>query len=110
VSVLTTTIRGLKHHGVNAGALPCPPGKPIPKEYFQATKENFKWLEDGVENMAHHIRTIKKAGINPVVCLNSFHFDSDEELALVRRVAEAEGARAPVSRHCQFGGERAMRS
>ena len=34
VSVLTTTIRGLKHHGVNAGALPCPPGKPVPKEYF----------------------------------------------------------------------------
>jgi formyltetrahydrofolate synthetase len=108
VSVLTTTIRGLKHHGVNAGALPCPPGKPVPKEYFEATKENFKWLEDGVENMAHHIRTIKKAGINPVVCLNSFHFDSDEELALVRRVAEAEGARAPVSRHWQFGGEGAL--
>jgi len=65
VSVLTTTIRGLKHHGVNAGALPCPPGKPVPKEYFEATKENFKWLEDGVENMAHHIRTIKKSRYQP---------------------------------------------
>ncbi|MEE8328543.1 MAG: formate--tetrahydrofolate ligase, partial [Thermodesulfovibrionia bacterium] len=38
VSVITTTIRGLKHHGVNAGALPCPPGKPLPQEYF---KENL---------------------------------------------------------------------
>ena len=108
VSVLTTTVRGLKHHGVNAGALPCPPGKPIPKEYFQATKENFKWLEDGVENMAHHIRTIKKSGIKPVVCINAFHYDSEEEHALIRRVAEAEGARVAVSKHWQFGGEGAL--
>ena len=46
------------------------------------------------ENLLHHIRTIKKAGINPVVCINAFHFDSKEEHDLVRRVCEAEGARA----------------
>jgi len=55
VSVITTTIRGLKHHGVKAGALPCPPGKPIPKEYFQ---ENLAWLEDGVGNLLHHVKTV----------------------------------------------------
>ena len=108
VSVLTTTIRGLKHHGVNAGALPCPPGKPVPKEYFEATKANFKWLEDGVQNAVHHVRTIKKSGINPVVCINAFHFDSKEEHDLVRRVCEAEGARVAVSKHWQFGGEGAL--
>jgi formyltetrahydrofolate synthetase len=27
VSVLTATVRGLKHHGIKAGALPCPPGR-----------------------------------------------------------------------------------
>jgi len=108
VSVLTTTIRGLKHHGVNAGALPCPPGRPVPKEYFEATKANFKWLEDGVENAVHHIRTIKKSGINPVVCLNAFHFDTKEEHDFVRRICEAEGARVAVSRHWQFGGEGAL--
>ena len=79
VSVLTATVRGLKHHGVNAGALPCPPGKPVPKEYFSSAKETMKWLEEGVQNAVHHVRTIKKAGINPVVCINAFHFDSDEE-------------------------------
>lgn len=108
VAVLTTTVRGLKHHGVNAGALPCPPGKPIPKEYFEATPQTFKWLEDGVQNAVHHIRTIKKAGINPVVCINAFHFDSKEEHDLIRRVCEAEGARVAVSRHWQFGGEGAL--
>jgi len=108
VAVLTTTVRGLKHHGVNAGALPCPPGKPIPKEYFEASPTTFKWLEDGVQNAVHHIRTIKKAGIKPVVCINAFHFDSKEEHDLVRRVCEAEGARVAVSRHWQYGGEGAL--
>jgi formyltetrahydrofolate synthetase len=108
VAVLTTTVRGLKHHGVNAGALPCPPGKPIPKEYFSASPETMKWLEDGVQNAVHHVRTIKKAGINPVVCINSFHFDTPEEHAVIRRACEAEGARVAVSKHWQFGGEGAL--
>jgi len=108
VSVLTATVRGLKHHGIKAGALPCPPGKPVPKEYFSASKETMKWLEEGVENAVHHVRTIKKSGINPVVCINSFHFDSDEEHGLIRRACEAEGARVAVSKHWQFGGEGAL--
>ena len=68
----------------------------------------MKWLEEGVQNAVHHIRTIKKAGINPVVCINAFHFDSKEEHDLVRRVCEAEGARVAVSKHWQFGGEGAL--
>ncbi len=105
VSVITTTIRGLKHHGVNAGALPCPPGKPIPKEYFE---ENLAWLEDGTANVIHHINTVKKAGINPVVCINSFHTDTDEEIKLTKRMCEEAGARVAVSRHWQYGGEGAL--
>jgi formate--tetrahydrofolate ligase len=108
VAVLTATVRGLKHHGVAAGALPCPPGKPVPKEYFSASPETMKWLEEGVMNAVHHVRTIKKAGINPVVCINAFHFDSKEEHDLIRRVCEAEGARVAVSKHWQFGGEGAL--
>ncbi len=105
VSVITTTIRGLKHHGVNAGALPCPPGKPIPKEYF---KENLAWLEDGMANVLHHIKTVKKAGVNPVVCINSFHTDTKEEIKLTKAMCEAVGARVAVSRHWQYGGEGAL--
>jgi formate--tetrahydrofolate ligase len=105
VSVITTTIRGLKHHGVNAGAPPCPPGKPIPKEYF---KENLAWLEDGMANLIHHINTVKKAGINPVVCINAFHTDTKEEIKLTKRMCEEVGARVAVSRHWQYGGEGAL--
>ena len=108
VSVLTATVRGLKHHGVNAGALPCPPGRPVPKEYFSSSKETMKWLEEGVQNAVHHVRNIKKAGINPVVCINAFHFDSKEEHDVIRQACEAEGARVAVSKHWQFGGEGAL--
>ena len=105
VSVITTTIRGLKHHGVNAGALPCPPGKPIPKEYFV---ENLAWLEDGMANLLQHIKTVKKAGINPVVAINAFHSDTKAEIALTRKMAEQAGARVAVSEHWAKGGDGAL--
>jgi formyltetrahydrofolate synthetase len=105
VSVITATIRALKHHGVNAGALPVVPGRPIPKEYFE---ENLKWLEDGMKNVIHHIGTVKKAGINPVVCINRFHTDTDEEVNLTKKMCEAAGARVAVSQHWKYGGEGAL--
>ncbi len=105
VSVITATIRALKHHGVNAGAPPVVPGRPIPKEYF---KENLAWLEDGMANVIHHINTVKKAGINPVVCINKFHTDTKDEIKLTRKMCEAAGARVAVSEHWQYGGEGAL--
>ena len=57
----------------------------------------MKWLEEGVQNTVHHVRNIKKAGINPVVCINAFHFDSKEEHNVIRRACEAEGARVAGS-------------
>jgi formyltetrahydrofolate synthetase len=105
VSVITTTVRGLKHHGVNAGALPCPPGKPIPKEYFE---ENLAWLEDGMGNLVQHINTVNKAGINAVVCINQFHADTKAEIDLCRKMAEQAGARVAVSEHWLKGGDGAL--
>jgi formyltetrahydrofolate synthetase len=105
VSVITATIRALKHHGVKAGAPPVIPGKPIPKEYF---KENLKWLEDGMANVIHHIHTVKKAGINPVVCINRFHTDTNAEVKLTRKMCEEAGARVAESNHWKYGGEGAL--
>ena len=102
VSVITATIRALKHHGVNAGAPAVVPGRPIPKEYFE---ENLAWLEDGMANLVHHINTVKKAGINPVVCINSFHTDTQEEVRLTKKMCEQAGARVALSEHWLKGGE-----
>ncbi len=101
-AVLVATIRALKCHG---GA-PIPvPGRPMPEEYMT---EQVGWVEEGCKNLNHHINTVKKAGINPVVCINAFYTDTDNEIKAVRRLAEQAGARVAVSKHWQFGGEGAL--
>jgi formate--tetrahydrofolate ligase len=102
VSILTTTIRALKMHG---GGPKVVAGLALPADY---TKENLALLEKGVANMVHLIGVIRKSGINPVVCINSFHTDTKAEIALVRKHAEAAGARCAVSEHWAKGGEGAL--
>jgi len=43
-----------------------------------------------------------------VVCINSFHTDTKDEIALVRRTAEQAGAVVAVSEHWLKGGEGAL--
>jgi formate--tetrahydrofolate ligase len=102
VSVLVATIRALKMHG---GGPKVVAGLPLPDAY---TKEDLKTLEKGLANMVHHINTIKTAGINPVVCINSFHTDTKAEIAMVRKAAEAAGARCAFSSHWADGGDGAL--
>ena len=102
VSILVASIRALKMHG---GGPKVVPGVPLPDDY---TKENLKTLEKGLPNLLHHINTIKTAGINPVVCINSFPTDTPTEVAMVKKAAEAAGARCAVSQHWAKGGEGAL--
>jgi formate--tetrahydrofolate ligase len=102
VSVLTTTIRALKMHG---GGPKVVAGLPIPEEY---TREDLGLLESGLSNMLHHINTIRTSGINPVVCINAFHTDTKDEIAMVRKAAEKAGARCAVSTHWANGGDGAL--
>jgi formate--tetrahydrofolate ligase len=101
-AVVVATVRALKCHG---GA-PIPvPGKPIPAEY---KGENVRWVEKGCENLIHHIKTVEKAGVSPVVCINAFYTDTENEIKVIKRLAEAAGARVAVSRHWQYGGDGAL--
>ena len=102
VSVLTTTIRALKMHG---GGPKVVAGLPLPESYAQ---EDLGLLEKGLPNMVHHINIIRTSGINPVVCINSFHTDTKDEIAMVRKAAEAAGARCAVSTHWADGGDGAL--
>lgn len=102
VSVLVATIRSLKMHG---GGPAVKPGVPLDTAY---TSQNCELVEQGLCNLLHHIRTVQKSGIKPVVCLNSFHTDTPEEVAIVRRAVEAAGARFAVSEHWLKGGEGAI--
>jgi len=102
VSVITSTVRALKMHG---GGPKVVAGLPLDSSY---TKENLPLLEKGVANLVHHIGIVKQAGINPVVCINSFHTDTKEEIALLRKAAEKAGARCAVSSHWANGGDGAL--
>ena len=102
VSVLTSTIRALKMHG---GGPKVVPGIAMHEVY---TKENLELVEKGCENMVHMIGVIRKAGINPVVCVNRFYTDTDAEVAIVKKAAEAAGARCAESKHWEKGGEGAL--
>jgi len=102
VSVIVATIRALKMHG---GGPKVVPGRSLPVEYNQ---ENLELLEKGIPNLLHHIGIIKKAGINPVVCINAFDADTKEEVAMVRRYVEGAGARCVFSEHWLKGGEGAL--
>jgi formyltetrahydrofolate synthetase len=102
VSVLTATIRALKMHGGGPAVVA---GRPLPDSY---TREDLGLLEKGLPNMLHHINTIRAAGINPVVCINSFHTDTKAEIAMVRKAAEAAGARCALSEHWLKGGDGAL--
>lgn len=97
-AVIVATVRALKMHG---GGPRVVPGKPLDEAY---TQSNPQLVENGCVNLVAHIETVRKAGINPVVCINSFYTDSPEEVAMVRRAAEAAGARVAVSQHWLKGG------
>jgi formate--tetrahydrofolate ligase len=102
VSVIVCTIRALKMHG---GGPKVVPGRPLAKEYQE---ENLELVEKGLPNLLHHLETVKKSGIKPVVCINRFYTDTDAEVDLVRRAVERAGARCAVSEHWLKGGEGAL--
>ncbi len=101
-AVVVATIRALKCHG---GAPVPVPGKAMPAEY---KTENVGWVEKGCANLLHHIKNVRKAGISPVVCINAFYTDTDAEIAKVREMAEAAGAKVALSRHWEKGGDGAI--
>jgi len=101
-AVVVATVRALKSHG--GAPLPVP-GRKLPKEYAE---ENVAFVEQGCANLLHHVETVKKFGVSPVVCINAFVTDTKAETAKIRDLCEAAGARVAVSRHWELGGEGAL--
>jgi len=98
VSVLVATVRSLKMHGGGPKVIA---GVALPDAYKKPAPE---LVENGCANLVHHIGIIRAAGINPVVCVNMFPTDTKEEIAIVRKAAEAAGARCAQSSHYSNGG------
>lgn len=88
--VLVATIRALRHHG---GALP-----------EELNTPDIKKVEKGFENLQKHIENARSFGINPIVAINHFITDSDEEIQLLQTLCQAMNVQAVLSRGWAEGG------
>lgn len=100
--VIVATIRALKMHG---GGPAVKPGAPLDDVYVH---ENLPLVEAGCQNLLAHLEIVRKSGVQPVVCINHFYTDTDEEVRLVRRLSEEACALTAVSKHWQYGGDGAL--
>ncbi|HCX99105.1 MAG TPA: formate--tetrahydrofolate ligase [Bacteroidales bacterium] len=92
--VLVATIRALKYHG----------GVPVK----EVTIPNVEALKKGVANMQKHIENMGLFGICPIVAINRFTTDTDEEIEFVKKTAEDMGIPVSVVDVWSKGGEGAI--
>lgn len=81
--VIVATIRALKMHGG------------VAKTELQ--KSDPEALESGVANLRRHVHNVEKFGIVPVVAINRFATDTEEELDWLLAWCAAEGIEAAVA-------------
>lgn len=99
--VIVCTAKALKMHG---GAFKVIPGKSVDEELLR--KENIPALEKGAENLRKHIENIKLFGLNIVVAINKFSYDTDKEINAIKQIAINAGAMdAVLSEVWEKGGE-----
>ena len=89
--VLVATARALKMHG---GV-----------EVKDLDRENVAAIEKGASNLERHLANLERFGVRPVVALNLFPSDTQNEIDAVRRIAEARGAAFAVASHFRDGGD-----
>lgn len=89
--VLVATIRALRHHG---GAKS--------EEYNTPSTER---VSKGLENLEKHIENVQKFGLNPVVAINAFPSDTDEEIQLIKERCASHGVQAIMARGWAKGGD-----
>ena len=101
-AVLVVTVRALKTH---SGRYKVVAGKPLPPDMLADNPED---VLAGADNLRKHIEIVRTFGVSPIVALNVFPDDHDDEIEAVRRVAEQEGAHFAASTHVVDGGNGAM--
>ena len=66
---------------------------------------NIERVKNGFANLEKHIENVRKFHVEPVVAINSFISDSDEEVAFVIEKCAKLGVKAVVSEGWAKGGE-----
>jgi formate--tetrahydrofolate ligase len=101
-AVLVATVRALKAH---SGRYKVVAGKPLPRAMLE---ENPNDVVAGLPNLLKQIENVKVHGVSPVVAINAFPGDFASEHAVIRKAAEAVGARVAVCTHFADGGAGAV--
>ena len=89
--VLVATIRALRHHGGS------------PKEEYNTP--SLDRVKSGFPNLEKHIENCKKFNITPVVAINAFPSDTEEEVEFVKSACEKIGVKAVIARGWAMGGD-----
>ena len=92
--VLVTTIRALKLHGGH--------------DKSRLEEQDVEAVQRGLENLDKHIESVAQFGKHPVVALNRFHSDTEDEISLVQARTARHGVRFAESRHFAEGGAGAI--
>jgi len=92
--VLVATVRALKRHGGVAKA--------------QLDAPDAKAVERGLGNLGRHIESVKTFAKVPVVAINRFDADTDEEVAVIQRACEEHQVACAVTDLYQRGGDGAV--
>ncbi len=100
--VIVATVRALKMHG---GGPKVVAGRPLDPAY---TEQHLPLLEQGMVNLLKHIENAQLFGVPVVVAINSFKYDTEEEIQLVKQRVEAAGAVAVKCSHWMNGGQGAI--
>ncbi|MBW7471792.1 formate--tetrahydrofolate ligase [Marinobacter sp. F4218] len=90
-AVLVCTIRALKMQGGASRSRLSAPG--------------LAALRAGSVNLERHIRNLQLFGLTPVVCINRFPGDTEEETALIKTICQHLGVRAVSGDHWASGGD-----
>ena len=89
-AVIVATVRALKMHGG------------VAKD--ELSIENVEAANEGCNNLVRHIENVKSFGVPVVVAINRFITDTDAEIAIIKKVAEANGVKAIECTHWSDGG------
>lgn len=92
--VLTTTIRALKYHGGT--------------DLKTLTEPDCEALLKGLPNLEKHLENIKQFNVTPVIALNWFNSDTEEEVEVIRDKARDMGIKFAVAENWAKGGTGAI--
>lgn len=92
--VITTTIRALKYHG---GA-----------RLDSLTIPDVEALKKGLPNLEKHLENARLFNLTPVIAINRFISDSDEEIQVIKELADELGVKVALADGWAKGGEGAL--